>query len=73
MDLLFDIFVKELDVYIWVAAASNLTDAQAKIDELSARSPAEYMVFSHTTQARIHIKPKSEFRSEVLAAQFNGR
>jgi hypothetical protein len=72
MDALFDIFLKELDVYIWIASASSLTDAQAKIDELAWRSPAEYMVFSHTTQARIHIKPKSEYRAGVMAAPFNG-
>ena len=45
-----DIFFKMEDgEYVWKAPAESLEDAKAKIKELAARSPGEYMIFSQTT------------------------
>jgi hypothetical protein len=47
----FDI-LKKTDVvnFEWVGVARDLQSAEAKVRELQARSPAEYVVFSQCTQ-----------------------
>ena len=51
MELLFDI-LKKIDIvnFEWVEAVRDLQTAEAKIQELQARSPGEYVVFSQRTQ-----------------------
>jgi hypothetical protein len=47
----FDI-LKKVDVvnFEWVEAVRDLQTAEAKIQELQARSPGEYVIFSQRTQ-----------------------
>ena len=51
MEPLFDI-LKKTDVvdFEWVEVVRDLQTATARIQELQARSPAEYVVFSQRTQ-----------------------
>ena len=51
MELPFDI-LKKTDVvnFEWVEVVRDLQTAEARIHELQARSPAEYVVFSQRTQ-----------------------
>ena len=51
MELPFDI-LKKIDVvnFAWVEAVRDLQTAEARIQELQARSPGEYVVFSQHTQ-----------------------
>ena len=53
-----DIFFKMEDgTYVWKAPAESLAHAQAKIKELAAKSPGEYMIFSQTTGNKVIVKP----------------
>jgi hypothetical protein len=51
MEAPFDI-LKKIDVvnFQWVGAVRDLQIAEARIQELQARSPGEYVVFSQRTQ-----------------------
>ena len=51
MELPFDI-LKKTDIvnFEWVEAVRDLQTAEARIQELQARSPGEYVVFSQRTQ-----------------------
>lgn len=51
MEPRFDI-LKKIDVvnYEWVEVVGDLQTAEARIQELQARSPGEYVVFSQRTQ-----------------------
>jgi hypothetical protein len=51
MEPLFDI-LKKIDVvnFEWVEVVQDLQTAEARIRELQARSPGEYVVFSQHTQ-----------------------
>jgi len=51
MELPFDI-LKKIDAvnFEWVEVVRDLQTAEARIQELQARSPCEYVVFSQRTQ-----------------------
>jgi hypothetical protein len=51
MEAPFDI-LKKIDIvsFKWVEAVRDLQTAEARIQELQARSPGEYVVFSQHTQ-----------------------
>jgi len=53
-----DIFIKMQDgTYVWKAAAESFELAKSKVEELAAKAPGEYMIFSQTTGNKIVIKP----------------
>ena len=53
-----DIFIKMEDgTYVWKAAAESFELAKSKVEELAAKAPGEYMIFSQTTGNKIVIKP----------------
>ena len=53
-----DIFIKMEDgTYLWKAAADSFELAKSKVEELAAKAPGEYMIFSQTTGNKIVIKP----------------
>jgi hypothetical protein len=52
-----DIFIKTEDgTYVWKAAADSFEVAKSKVEELAAKAPGEYMIFSQTTQNKIVVK-----------------
>jgi hypothetical protein len=53
-----DIFIKMQDgTYVWKAAAESFELAKSKVEELAAKAPGEYMIFSQATGNKILIKP----------------
>jgi hypothetical protein len=53
-----DIFKMQEDgTYVWKAAADSFEVAKSKVEELAAKTPGEYMIFSQTTGSKIVIKP----------------
>ena len=51
MESLFDILQKIDDVnFLWVEVVEGLRTAIARIEELQARTPGEYVVFDQRTQ-----------------------
>jgi hypothetical protein len=46
----FDIFKRHENGFIWVESAEDLQAAQARMRELSVKSPGEYFVFDQKTQ-----------------------
>ncbi len=52
-----DIFIKMEDgTYVWKAAAESFELAKSKVEELAAKAPGEYMIFSQTTGNKIVLK-----------------
>lgn len=64
MESPFDI-LKKTDArnFEWVGAAADLQTAEARIQELQARSPGEYVVFSQSAQQIV-----ARFNSSVADA-----
>ena len=53
-----DIFIKTEDgTYVWKAAADSFELAKSKVEELVAKAPGEYMIFSQTSGNKIIVKP----------------
>jgi hypothetical protein len=52
-----EIFKLQEGTYVWKAPADSLEHAKAKIKELAAKSPGEYMIFSQTTGNKLVVKP----------------
>lgn len=51
MESLFDILQKIDDVnFVWIEVVEGLRTAIARIEELQARTPGEYVVFDQRTQ-----------------------
>jgi hypothetical protein len=42
--------------YVWKGAAESFELAKLKVEELAAKAPGEYMIFSQTTQNKIVVK-----------------
>jgi len=68
LEPLFDI-LKKMDAlnFEWVEVVRGLQTAEARIQELQARSPGEYVVFSQRTQQsnrarRLRVEPGRRFR-----------
>ena len=61
----FDIFRKKGE-YVWLEATMTLDDAEARVQELGAAEPGEYLIFNEKTGDRISLtvehRPKSEAR-----------
>ena len=63
-----DIFFKRDDgTYVWKAPAESLAHANAKIKELAAVSPGEYMIFSQTTGNKLIVKPDASPEPKAAA------
>ena len=64
----FDI-LKKIDVvnFEWVGAVRDLQTAEARIQELQARSPGEYVIFSQRTQQIV-----ARFNSRAAGEVANG-
>jgi hypothetical protein len=60
MTHLSDIFRVETGGLRWVESAATLEDAKARVQELAARSPAEYLLLDQKTGNKIVIKPDSD-------------
>jgi hypothetical protein len=51
-----DIFKMQDGTYVWKAAAETFELAKSKVEELAAKGPGEYMIFSQTTGNKIVVK-----------------
>lgn len=62
----FDIFRMKKSEYVWLEATMTLDDAEARIQELAAAEPGEYLIFNEKSYDRISLivehLPKSEAR-----------
>ena len=60
----YDIFRVKKGEYVWLAATMTLDDAEARVQELGAADPGEYVIFNVKTCDRISLtvehRPKSE-------------
>jgi hypothetical protein len=57
----FDILKKQNDgSFIWVEALPDLHHAEARIEDLSAASPGEYLVFDQNTQRIVAVRVAAE-------------
>jgi hypothetical protein len=54
---LLDIFRVETSGVLWVESAATMADAKARIQELAARSQAEYVLLDQKTGDKLVIKP----------------
>jgi hypothetical protein len=57
MTHLADIFRVENGGLRWVESAATIEDAKARVQELAARSPAEYLLLDQKTRNKLVIKP----------------
>jgi hypothetical protein len=55
-----DIFKMQDGTYVWKAAADSFEVAKSKVEELAAKAPGEYMIFSQTTGNKTVIKLESD-------------
>ena len=59
----YDIFRKDLlGTPVWMETVGNLESAKLRIEELAARSPAEYFVFCQNTQQIVSTNVQRLFR-----------
>lgn len=60
----YDIFRIKKGEYVWLQATMTLDDAEARIQELGAAEPGEYLIFNEKNCDRILLtvehRPKSE-------------
>ena len=62
----YDIFRMKKDEYVWLEATITIDDAEARLQELGAAEPGEYLIFNEKTCDRssltVEHRPKSEAR-----------
>ena len=56
---LLDIFKMQEGTYVWKAAAESFELAKAKVEQLAANAPGDYMIFSQETGNKTIIKRES--------------
>ena len=60
----YDIFRLKKGEFVWLEATMTLDDAEARVQELGAAEPGEYLIFNEKTCDRISLtvehRPKSE-------------
>ena len=62
----YDIFRMKKGEYVWLEATMTLEDAEARVQELGAAEPGEYVIFDEKTCDRISLtvehrqKPKAQ-------------
>ena len=70
MTHLLDIFRVETSGVMWVESAATLEDAKARVQELAARSPAEYLLLDQTTGNKLVVKPDGgDSRPPIASAE----
>ncbi len=71
----FDIFRMKKSEYVWLEATMTLDGAEARIQELGAAEPGEYLIFNQKTCGRISLRvehrTKSESQTKRTACQPN--
>jgi len=54
MQVPFDLLRKDPDgTFLWLEAAADLARARARLRELAARAPGEYVLFDHSSQQTV--------------------
>ena len=51
----YDIFRMKKGEYVWLEATMTLDDAEARVQELGAAEPGEYVIFNEKTYDRISL------------------
>jgi len=67
-----DVFKMQDGTYVWKAAAESFELAKSKVEELAAKAPGEYMIFSQTTGNKIVIKPDGLPEPGTASASLHG-
>jgi hypothetical protein len=63
MILQFDILKMKKGEYVWLEATMTLDDAEARVQELGAAEPGEYLIFNHETCGRISLRVEHRTKS----------
>ena len=59
----FDIFRMKKGEYVWLEATMTLDDAEARVQELGAAEPGEYLIFNQITCGRISLRVEHRAKS----------
>ncbi len=59
----FDIFRMKKSEYVWQEATMTLHDAEARVQELGAAEPGEYLIFNQKTCGRISLRVEHREKS----------
>jgi hypothetical protein len=59
----FDIFRMKKGDYVWLEATMTLDDAEARVQELGAAEPGEYLIFNQKTCGRISLRVEHRAKS----------
>jgi hypothetical protein len=59
----FDIFSMKNGEYVWLEATMTLDDAEARVQELGAAEPGEYLIFNPETYGRISLRVEHRAKS----------
>jgi hypothetical protein len=62
----FDIFLTQTEGVLWLESAETLEGAKARIQELAARSPGEYLLLNQVTGNKLTIKPSATYGAPDL-------
>jgi hypothetical protein len=60
----FDIFRMKKGEYVCLEATMTLDDAEARVQELGAAEPGEYLIFNQITCGRISLRVEHRAKSE---------
>ena len=61
----YDIFRIKKGEYVWIQATMTLDDAEARIQELGAAEPGEYLIFNERNCDRISLTVEHRLKSET--------
>ena len=59
----FDIFRMKNGEYIWLEAKMTLDNAEARVQDLGAAEPGEYLIFNQKTCGRISLRVEHRAKS----------
>ena len=63
MTLQFDILRMKKGEYVWLETRMTLDEAEARVQELGAAQPGEYLIFNQKTCGRISLRVEHRSKS----------